>query len=239
MGKLNVIEIKKKLDTTGLTLFAFAKRYDFNPETLRQWFNGSRNPKLDSVEKLAKIFRCKVEDISEYKTPINQDVFNADDYADALVDDHYHNQENWGADVAGLDKEIESIWEKIHTQLDEIHNVLKKNNVRHDIQYLEEELLKPLRKRIDERTRRIDEAFSKQYEGINETAQILSGDLGEERKTLLEYLYRKSNNLKRYELLAEIEREKTQETPVKYSISRVPQGLKAAEKRNKYKDKSK
>ena len=66
MTKLHKETVRKKIESTQLSVREFAIRNGINPGTLGMWLRGERSPKLSNVEQLAKALHCSVENISDF-----------------------------------------------------------------------------------------------------------------------------------------------------------------------------
>ena len=73
MRKLLKHEVERRIEQTGMRPFAFAKAYGITPESLRKWLKGLRSPKIQHIQKLAKVLGCEISDISEIQIKIDQD----------------------------------------------------------------------------------------------------------------------------------------------------------------------
>ena len=98
MAKFYADKVKKMIEDTGMSVREFAIRNRITPGTLGMWLRGERNPKFKNVEHLARLFRCSVSDISDFKLLYETD-----------TDRYQINQEHCGADVAEEVSELKTI----------------------------------------------------------------------------------------------------------------------------------
>lgn len=81
MKKLNRQKLQRKIEETGDTAFAFAKKHGFTYETLRRWLNGEREAKISNITKLCFALECPISDIADFVF-VNKDEEEAELTAD-------------------------------------------------------------------------------------------------------------------------------------------------------------
>ena len=90
MRRLKKDALAKRIDETGMTPFAFAKKNGITPESLRRWLNGQRDPKIDNIIQLAAALHCDVSDISEWiSTDDASDTEDRIGWVTSLSDEEY------------------------------------------------------------------------------------------------------------------------------------------------------
>lgn len=76
MRKLDRQKLQEKIEKTGDTTFAFAKKHGFTYETLRRWLNGEREAKISNITKLACALNCSIEEITFFYRELNLSVIS-------------------------------------------------------------------------------------------------------------------------------------------------------------------
>jgi|GEM_PF-3753166 len=127
MAKFYADKVKKMIEDTGMSVREFAIRNRITPGTLGMWLRGERNPKFKNVEHLARLFRCSVSDISDFKLLYETD-----------TDRYQINQEHCGADVAEEVSELKTI----NNELEKLKNKKLDEQEEHYKRSLEEDALK-------------------------------------------------------------------------------------------------
>jgi len=79
MLKLKTDIVREKIDAMGYSAAQFAKRYGFPQTTLASWLTGSRNPKRDTILRLASALRCEPEEISFIVIRVKPEKVEADE----------------------------------------------------------------------------------------------------------------------------------------------------------------
>ena len=79
MLKLKTDIIRSKIDAMGYSVTQFAKRYGFPQTTLASWLTGARNPKRDTIIRLAGALRCEPEEISYIAIRVKAEKIEADE----------------------------------------------------------------------------------------------------------------------------------------------------------------
>ena len=84
MLKLKTDVVRGKIEETGYSASQFAKRYGFPQTTLASWLTGARNPKRETIMRLADVLRCDPGEISYIELRVNVKKLDADE---ALFDE--------------------------------------------------------------------------------------------------------------------------------------------------------
>jgi len=150
--------LQKAVDSAG-SILQFSKKIRVAHTTVRDWLRGK-------TQKINPNTWVQVEPfLRPYREPkqfyYGNKLTDADNIADDILEKRLYNQENWGADVAEIDEEIADCWEEVEKEFKEKHI---------NFQYLKEQVLDRLRKKITERKEIIDKRFTE----ILETGQPVS-----------------------------------------------------------------
>ena len=57
------IRLQEIINETGLSNYAFSRKYNISRETIRHWVNGERTPLLDSIIKLADLLDVTIDNL--------------------------------------------------------------------------------------------------------------------------------------------------------------------------------
>lgn len=83
--KLKTQEFLRRLELAGESLSSFATRCSFSRQAVSAWVNCERNPKPVNVKTMAEKLRCRVEDIAEPQTALEDVAVRGDKFAQSLL----------------------------------------------------------------------------------------------------------------------------------------------------------
>lgn len=91
--KLFSKNLKRYMDLNGKTQIDIVKDLGINKSAISTWCNGTRLPRMDKVDMLAKYLHCKRSDLIEEKNPETTEEYYLNPETKKIAQEIYENKE--------------------------------------------------------------------------------------------------------------------------------------------------